>query len=226
MFNTLSLREQVYEYLSQQIQAGLLRPGSSIKLDALSKKLEISKTPLKEAILKLESEGFVDILPRRGIVVKKMTNQEIKDLYEIIGSLEATVVLSVFDKLNEEHISKMKQLNEDLLQALESKEFDRYYQLNLDFHECFLSLSPNLTLRKYIAPVKQRLYDFTRRQYLKEWELVNLGEHDKFIKSIEHGDREGAARIIKDEHWGWTIHEAHAVQFYELDSTSDELEDL
>ncbi|MBC2722201.1 MAG: GntR family transcriptional regulator, partial [Desulfosporosinus sp.] len=71
MFNTLSLREQVYQYLSHEIQAGELRPGASIRLDVLSKKLGISKTPLKEAILKLECEGFVEILPRRGIVVKK-----------------------------------------------------------------------------------------------------------------------------------------------------------
>lgn len=222
MFNTLSLREQVYQYLSHEIQAGELRPGSSLRLDVLSKKLGISKTPLKEAILKLECEGFVEILPRRGIVVRKMTNQEIKDLYEIVGSLESTVVLSIFDQITKVHISKMKHLNEELLKALEGKEFDKYYQLNLDFHECFLNLSPNMTLRRYITPVKQRLYDFTRRQYLKEWELVNLEEHGKFIKCIEDGDREGAARVIKEEHWGWTVHEAHAVQFYELDTPSED----
>ncbi|MCO5387425.1 MAG: GntR family transcriptional regulator [Desulfosporosinus sp.] len=222
IFNTISLREQVYEYLSQQIQTGGLRPGSFIQLDVLSKKLEISKTPLKEAILKLECEGFVEILPRRGIVVKKLTNQEIKDLYEILGSLESTVILSVFDQITAEHISKMKYLNEELVKALDEEEFDKYYQLNLDFHECFLELSPNMTLRKYIAPVKQRLYDFIRRQYLKEWELVNLEEHKKLIKAIQDGDREGAAKIIKEEHWGWTVHEAHAVQFYELNNPSED----
>lgn len=219
MFNTVSLREQVYQYLAHEIQAGELRPGSSIKLDVLSRKLEISKTPLKEAILKLECEGFVEILPRRGIVVKKLTNQEIKDLYEIVGSLESTVILSVFDQITKEHISKMKRLNEELLETLEAREFDKYYQLNLDFHECFLALSPNMTLRRYITPVKQRLYDFTKRQYLKEWELVNLEEHNKFIHCIEAGDREGAARVIKEEHWGWKIHEAHGVRFYELNNS-------
>jgi len=226
MFNTISLREQVYQYLSKEIQAGELRPGSSIKLDVLSKKLEISKTPLKEAILKLECEGFVEILPRRGIVVRKLTNREIKDLYEIVGSLESTVILAVFDQITGDHIAKMKHYNEELLKALDEKEFDKYYQLNLDFHECFLNLSPNMTLRRYIAPAKQRLYDFTKRQYFKEWELVNLQEHNKFIKCIENGDREGAARVIKEEHWGWTLHEAHGVQFYELDKPSGDLDDI
>ena len=75
--NTVSLREQVYQYLSHQIQAGELRPGSFIKLDVLSKRLAVSKTPLKEAIFNLECEGIVEILPRRGIIVK---NLQIKKL--------------------------------------------------------------------------------------------------------------------------------------------------
>ncbi|AET67139.1 transcriptional regulator [Desulfosporosinus orientis DSM 765] len=222
MFNTTSLREQVYNYLCHEIKKGNLRPGSFIHLDVLSKKLQISKTPLKEAILKLECEGFVEILPRRGIVVKKLTNQEIKDLYEIIGSLESSVILSVFDQITNDDIQQMKAYNQELLAALDEEEFDKYYQLNLDFHECFLKLSPNMTLRRYISPAKQRLYDFTKRQYVKEWELISLEEHSKFIRCIENGDREDAARVIKEEHWGWTIHEAHAVLYYELDRPVDE----
>jgi len=216
MFNTISLREQVYQYLSSQIQAGELRPGTFIKLDVLSKELEVSKTPLKEAIIKLECEGFVEILPRRGILVKKLTSQEIKDLYEIVGTLESMVVLSVFDQLTKEYIAQMKECNEEMLKALENKEFDKYYRLNLKFHDYFLNLSPNMTLRSYIAPVKQRLYDFNRRNYVKAWELENIEEHRKFIRGIEDGDSEGAAKVIKDEHWGWNVHEAHAIEFHDL----------
>ncbi len=224
MLNTISLREQVYQYLSNQIQAGELRPGSIIRLDKLSRELAVSKTPTKEAIIKLECEGFVEILPRRGIVVKKLTNQEIKDLYEIIGSLEATVILSVFDQITKEDITKMKRSNAEQLKALEHSEFDKYYQLNLDFHNYFLNLSSNTTLRMYLAPNKQRLYDFTRREYLKDWEMLNLQEHDKFIKCIEAGDSEGAALVIKEEHWGWKVHEPYFIRYYELNNASESLE--
>ena len=216
MFNTTSLREQVYLYLVNQIQSGELCPGSLIKLDGLSKQLTVSTTPLKEAIIKLECEGFVEILPRKGISVKKITSQEIKDLYEIIGAGESMVVSSVFDRLTKEHIDLMKQCNKELLKALENKEFDKYYQLNLEFHEYFLGLSPNMTLRKYIGVLKQRLYDFTRRSYVKAWELENIEEHRKFITCIEDGDREGAVKVLQDKHWGWAIHLAHALEFHEL----------
>ena len=221
MFNTTSLREQVYRYLAAQIQAGELRPGTFIKLDVLSKKLEISKTPLKEAIIKLECDGFVEILPRRGILVKKLTNREIEDLYEIIGTMESMVILSVFNQLTKEHIAQMKQCNKEMLKSLENKEFDKYYQLNLDFHGYFLNLSPNITLRTYLASVKQRLYDFNRRTYLNTWELENIEEHRKFIRYIEEGDSEGAANELKDEHWGWRIHELHLITGQELPSMSE-----
>jgi len=220
MLNVISLREQVYQYLRNKIQSGELRPGFSISLDGLSKELAISKTPLKEAFIRLEAEGFVEILARRGIVVKKLTHQEIKDYYEIIGSLESSVILSVYDQLTGDHILAMKRCNDQLLKALEVNDFDKYYQLNLDFHDIFLNLSPNSTLRKFIMPFKQRLYDFPRRQYWKEWELLNLEEHSLFIKHIEDGDRQGAARVLKEEHWGWKIHEPYFLRFYELNHTT------
>lgn len=218
MLNVISLREQVYQYLRNKIQSGELLPGSSIILDGLSRELSISKTPLKEALIKLECEGFVEILPRRGILVKSLTHREIKDYYEIIGSLESSVVLSVFDRFSQEHIDSMKRCNEELLKTLESNEYGSYYQLNLDFHDIFLNISDNMTLRRHITPFKQRLYDFPRRRYWKEWELVNLEEHQKFIKCIETGDREGAARVLKEEHWGWKVHEPYFLSFYELNN--------
>ncbi|MFZ5632032.1 MAG: GntR family transcriptional regulator [Bacillota bacterium] len=220
MLNVISLREQVYQYLRDKIHAGELRPGSFINLDRLSMELSISKTPLKEALIKLECEGFVEILPRRGFLVKKLTYQEIRDYYEIIGSLESSVVLSVFDQITTDHIAEMKRSNAEQLKALEDNELDTYHQLNLDFHDIFLNLSPNMTLRRYLTPLKQRLYDFPRRRYWKEWELINLEEHKKLIKCFEDGDREGAARVIKEEHWGWKVHEPYFIQFYELNNAS------
>ena len=94
MLNTKSLREQVYEYLRDEIQNGNLLPGATINPNEISKQLGISKTPLRDAIIQLEIEGFVTILPRRGVTVKKLTLQEIKDSYEIVGALEASVIMN------------------------------------------------------------------------------------------------------------------------------------
>ena len=69
---TRSLREQVYEYLKSEIQAGRLVPGSFINLNEISAQLGISKTPLRDAIIQMECEGFVSILPRRGVLLKRL----------------------------------------------------------------------------------------------------------------------------------------------------------
>ena len=131
------------------------------------------------------------------------------------------MVLDVFDKFTPAHVETMRRSNTRQIAALENKEFEIYYQLNLDFHDIFLTLSENLTLRQFIGPLKQRLYDFPRRQYWKEWERINLDEHERFIQLVERGDRDAAAALIRDEHWGWRVHQSHIHKFYQLDPETD-----
>ncbi len=214
MLNTKSLREQVYEYLRDEISNRKLLPGATININEISRQLGISKTPLRDAIIQLEIEGFVTILPRRGVTVKKLTLQEIKDSYEIVGALEGSVVLNVFDRIGTSHISRLKKLNARQIEALDCKEYDRYYKLNLDFHNVFLDLSENKSLKCIVAPYKQRLYDFPRRGYIKEWELNNCKEHDQFIELIEKKDRQSAAGIIRDVHWSFKVQEKYIRRFY------------
>jgi DNA-binding GntR family transcriptional regulator len=214
MLNTKSLREQVYEYLRDEISNRKLLPGATININEISRQLGISKTPLRDAIIQLEIEGFVTILPRRGVTVKKMTLQEIKDSYEIVGALEGSVILNVFDRIGKSYISRLEKINAKQVKALDRKEYDSYYKLNLDFHNVFLDLSENKSLKSIVAPYKQRLYDFPRRGYIKEWELNNCKEHDQFIELIKKKDRRGAAIIMKDVHWSFKVQEKYIRQFY------------
>ena len=214
MLNTKSLREQVYDYLRDEINSRKILPGEFINLNQLSEQLGISKTPLRDAIIQLEIEGFVTILPRRGVTVKKLSLDEIKDAYEIVGALEGSVILSVFDKINSSHITQMEKLNSAQLDALEREDYDSYYKSNLAFHGVFLNLSENKTLLQMITPFKQRLYDFPRRGYLKEWELNNCNEHGQFIELIKQKDRKGAASMIRDVHWSYAVQEKFIRRFY------------
>jgi DNA-binding GntR family transcriptional regulator len=215
MLNTKSLREQVYELLRDEIQNRNLLPGSTINPNEISKQLGISKTPLRDAIIQLEIEGFVTILPRRGVTVKKLTLQEIQDSYQIVGALEGSVILNEFENITAVHISKMEKLNLEQKAALENGDYDSYYRLNLDFHDVFNNLSDNKTLMQLITPFKQRLYDFPRRGYIKEWEMNNCEEHHQFIELVKKKDRKGAASIMRDVHWSYAVQEKYILQFYE-----------
>jgi DNA-binding GntR family transcriptional regulator len=216
MLDLTSLREQVYNFIRGEMHNGNLLPGSYINMKEMSQQLGISKTPLRDAIIQLECEGFVSILPRRGVLVNKLTLQDIKNSVEIVGALEAAVIVSVFHKFVFSHIEKMKHLNAHMISAINDEEFDRYYELNIAFHDVFLNLSENKALRRIIMPIKQRLYDFPRRVYIKEWELINCDEHAQFIEFIRKGDSDNAASIWRDSHWSFTVHEKYIRKFYLL----------
>lgn len=213
-----SLREQVYEYLRSEIQAGRLVPGTFIKLNDISSHLGISRTPLRDAIIQLECEGFVTILPRRGVLVNRLTLDEIKNVLEIVGALESAVILSVFDRITAHHLGEMARINAEMrkiMGAKKARSFDlRYYQLNIAFHDVFLNLSINTSLRRIILPIKQRLYDFPRLTYIQQWELINCDEHDQLIRFIEEGKREEAARLWRESHWSFKAHEQYIREFY------------
>ncbi len=218
MTNQISLREQVYHFFWQEMQSGVLAPGTAINLNDVSKKLGISKTPLRDALIQLETEGFVTILPRRGIIVNTLSLKDIKSYYEILGALESSALLSIFDKIKNKHIELMEDLNAEQLEALNNGEYEHYYRLNIAFHDVFLNLSDNEILRNMLMPIKRRLYDFPRRKYKVEWELINIDEHDRLITCIKKGNRNGAASVIKDEHWSFEYHQKYLRKFYSLNN--------
>jgi len=210
-----SLREQVYEYLRDAINRGELNAGSFLDQKQLSEILGISKTPLRDALIQLETEGFVSILPRRGVVVNRLTLEDIRDLYEIIGALEGAAVMSVGERLEESHFTRMRTLNADMVQAVEAGDFDRYYTRNLSFHEVFLDLSQNRSLLRLVETAKHRLYDFPRRlKFLPEWELASTGEHAAFLEALESGDVRRGADYLRDVHWSFQVQRRFIDRYY------------
>ena len=218
MIQHVPLRQQIYGFVRDQLQRGVLAPGDRICLDTLSRQLGVSKTPLRDALFQLEAEGFVTILPRRGVEVRRLTLQDIREAYQIVGALEGAVVAEVFDALRSPSLlERLESLNAAQHEAVNRGEYDRYYQLNLDFHDVFLDLSANRALKQIIQPLKQRLYDFPRRRYLLEWETQHLDEHRRFIEHLRAGRREAAVSVIRDEHWGFARHQQYFTGFYRLE---------
>jgi len=214
IINQKSLREQVYDFIREELTRGKLIPGAAINLNAISQELGISKTPLRDALLQLDTEGFVTISPRRGVFVNRLTLEDIRQCYEIIGALESMVILAVFDSIQPLHIEKMKLLNSALRVSIKKDDFQSYYQQNILFHDVFLEMSHNQSLKRIIAPMKQRLYDFPRRGYIKEWEQANCRDHDRLIEAFETGDRNAAVRVWRDVHWSFEVQEKYIRRFY------------
>jgi DNA-binding GntR family transcriptional regulator len=194
------LRTQVYEYLRDQMRLGELRPGDYIKVNELIEKLGVSRTPLREALLLLQADGFVTILPQRGIIINDLKVHEVKYIYEILGGLESRLIISVFDKIGKKVLDEMKRINEEMVLALSDEKFD-YYERNLSFHDVFISLSDNLQLVGLIKTFKQRLYDFPKKDFGNKWKKINHKEHLKFIRLLQKNLVKEAAEYLRDIHW-------------------------
>jgi len=215
ILNIKSLKEQVYEYLREQLRTGEIRPGSVIDMEETSKKLGVSKTPLRDALLQLEMEDFVTILPRRKVVVNVLSKEDIRNYYDIIGALESIALLKAFDRIRSSEVESMQALNEAMKRAIDDNDFDLYYEKNLAFHNTFLNPCGNESLVRIVNTLKKRLYDFPRSKgFVKEWEQASIGEHRALINLIREGKRQEAANHIRDVHWSFKVQEEFIHRYY------------
>jgi len=213
-----SLRELVYEHLHQEINSGDLEPGSFIDQKELAADLGISRQPLRDALIQLEIEGFVTVIPRRGVEVRRLTLEDIRHLYQVIGALESFVLMRSTARVHEDEAREMRKLNEAMVEAIEVGDFDTYYDLNLAFHDVFLNTSDNPLLLRTVRICKQRLYDFPReRRFHKEWEITSAGEHTRIVDLIARSRHDEAASYLRDVHWSFDVQRPYIRAYYHMD---------
>ena len=210
-----TLRLQVYEHLKELLNAGDLRPGGFLDLRALEGDLGISRTPLRDALLRLESEGFVEILPRRGVQIAELTLERVRDIYQIVGALEGAVLGSLADDDVTAITPYLQRLNQDMIRALGAGDYDGFYEGNTAFHDAFLNLSDNAELVEHVRILKQRLYDFPRRHaVIREWEERSTREHDRIIGHLMDGDVGKAGAFLRDVHWSFDVQSPYVRRYY------------
>lgn len=194
------LRSQVYEYLRNELKAENLKPGMFVSMNQIMKNLNISRTPLRDALLQLQNEGFVTFLPQRGIRINELTQQDIEDLYEMLGALDSRALLSVFQKMGPSEIEKMEKLNQEMLENISGSKFNRYWDLNSEFHNVYLNLSSNLPILRQINIIRQRLFEFGKKDWSRKMREMNHAEHLAMIELIEKGEAVAAADFMRDVH--------------------------
>ena len=148
----LSLKEMVYENLRNQIITGKLAPGMRLPEEELSRAMNISRAPIREALNMLHRDGFATIIPRRGAIVSLITPEDIRDNWEIRELLEPYGAKVSTPRIPDEEIDNMYNRINALLNGAES--FQEYVQSDLDLHEMFFQYVTNRQLREVLMTTK------------------------------------------------------------------------
>ncbi|SKC84768.1 GntR family transcriptional regulator [Maledivibacter halophilus] len=205
MSQYMSLKDHVYNYISKKINEGSLTPNEKINEQLICEALQISRTPVREALIQLATEGYLENIPRKGFRVRPIDENKAMELYIIIGSLEGLAAIHALDFITSKEIKRMKKLVTDMDEAIDVKCFDDYYKLQARFHNTFINICNNEELIRLLNQLKR---SFIRQTYItKETEdLTQIlkrtnSEHNEIVNLFDLKDKEKLEKYIKDVHW-------------------------
>jgi len=188
----LPLRDVVREKIRTRIAEGEWGPGTRLVERDLAEEFQVSRVPVREALRALESEGFVDLLPRRGAVVRDLTRSVVADLFEIRQVLEALAARLVAERIDEDGLAQLAEVVQDGRRAVDAGDTSWAGTANTAFHETLLQLSGNDSLRSVLEPVTGRLRWLFRQT--SDHERVQR-EHEQLDAALAMHDPELAAAV-------------------------------
>ncbi|HAJ33069.1 MAG TPA: hypothetical protein DCK79_06820 [Candidatus Atribacteria bacterium] len=189
--NSLSLKDKAYENIKLQIVKGNLKPGERLLEEKLSKVMKISRAPIREAFNRLEKEGFVTIIPRKGAVVSNITTKEIENIFEIREAIEPLAARKSFSKLSITELDKIgKKFEEFINKHVDSKNRIQYSELDEKFHIYIVKNCDNEKIIELLSNFEEHVRWFRAFYPNKSSFNWSIKEHLKIIDAIKNNDRE------------------------------------
>lgn len=192
----LPLREVVFNTLRQAILRGELKPGERLMEIALAEKLGVSRTPIREAMRKLELEGLVVMIPRRGAQVANITEKDLNDVLEVRITLENLAIEKACSNMTEEDIRALEAAAKEFEHTFEDGDLVKMAEADVNFHEAIYRAADNERLMQVLNNLREQIYRY-RVEYLKEEETRKLlvKEHDEIYEAIRNRDVKTAQEI-------------------------------
>ncbi|MCT4596712.1 MAG: GntR family transcriptional regulator [Vallitalea sp.] len=192
----LPLRDVVFNTLREAILKGELIAGERLMEKQLAERMGVSRTPIREAIRKLELEGLVVMIPRKGAEVARITHKDIKDVLEVRAALEELAVKIACNKITDEDLTKLKRTTEEFQIACNYKDIDDIIKKDVEFHDIIFNSTENEKLIQIINNLREQIYRY-RVEYIRKLNDFDMlvKEHDQIVKHVEARDADEARKI-------------------------------
>ena len=210
--NYKPLRDVVFENLRTAILEGNLKAGQRLMEVQLADQLGVSRTPIREAIRKLELEGLVVMLPRKGAYVANMSFKDLIDVLEIRSSLEGLAASLAAERRRDEDIVELERVAKEFETSVREADIDNVLKKDVEFHEKIFLMANNKKLYQLITSLWEQVHRF-RVTYVSNYDasLSLVDEHNRILEAVKSGDSELAKKYA-------TEHIEIAEQFF-MDNT-------
>ena len=189
----LPLRDVVFNTLRQAILTGEMKPGERLMEIHLANKLGVSRTPIREAIRKLELEGFVVMIPRRGTYVADISIKDITEIYEIRISLDILAAGLAAERITDEELEQLNGYLIEIGQHIANNDMDKIVEVDTAFHDMLYTARRNERLRSIINNLREQMTTIRGRSMSYPGRLVEtMDEHRNLVEAIAAHDVERA----------------------------------
>ena len=192
------LHQTVTDHLRTMIVEAVLPPGTRLNERELCETLGISRTPLREALKVLAAESLVEILPNRGATVARMTEEDIRETFELMSGLEAFGGELACERITEDELAEIERLHEEMLECRARRDLPAYYSRNHAIHDRISQAARNPALRQIYVSINMRLQALRFRSNFHEtkWDHA-IQDHVQMIEALRARDGKRLAGILR-----------------------------
>lgn len=192
------LSEFLKEKIEESIATGIFPPGMKLDEIDLANKFGVSRTPIREALIQLASNGLIEIRPRRGAIVTPINPKSLFEMFEVMAELEALCAKLAARRITDEELKNLVKTHEECKQNDILENPDLYYHKNEEFHLALYKASHNEFLIEQTTMLHKRLRSFRRLQLRVRGRIQSsLKEHEEIINAISKGDAELASQCAR-----------------------------
>lgn len=206
MSNTYqSLKDHVCSYIADLIANDQVPDSGKIVEQEICDALGVSRTPVREALIQLAADGFLESVPRRGFFINRLTREKAIEIVQILGPLDGRAAYLASGRMSVEEIAELRQIHESIANAMRAGDYLHHNELQHEFHNYYLERCGN---KRLIEIVQHLNWYFMKRETINVVErgLVSkleqsVAEHEEIVRLFEAGDAEALQRYIRDVHW-------------------------